>query len=132
MPWAPKKPCAAPGCGALTDGRWCATHTATARVSKGAADKARGSAASRGYGHKWRTYRQSYLSAHPLCVTCSAEGIVTPATVVDHIQPHRGDHLLFWGPDNHQPLCQPCHRRKTASEDGAFGNPRRAAKGVGG
>lgn len=32
-----------------------------------------------------------------------------PATVVDHIQPHRGDMNIFWREGNHQSLCRSCH-----------------------
>ena len=41
------------------------------------------------------------------------EGKLTPATVVDHIVPHRGDPRLFWDEKNWQPLCKECHDRKT-------------------
>jgi hypothetical protein len=40
--------------------------------------------------------------------------------VVDHIVPHGGDQTLFWDAANHQTLCEPCHNRKTATEDGGF------------
>jgi 5-methylcytosine-specific restriction protein A len=43
------------------------------------------------------------------------------ATEVDHIVPvARGGALLDW--DNLQSMCHGCHSRKTASEDGGFGN----------
>ena len=67
------------------------------------------SAAKRGYGHKWRVYRLSFLKANPLCVYCAKTGRVTIATVVDHIVPHRGDMTLFWQASNHQALCKACH-----------------------
>ena len=39
---------------------------------------------------------------------CQAQGRITPATVCDHIEPHRGDVVAFWrGP--FQSLCKPCH-----------------------
>lgn len=44
------------------------------------------------------------------------------ASVVDHVIPHRGDKALFWDSDNWQPLCKPCHDRKTAAQDGGFGH----------
>ena len=53
------------------------------------------------------------LSRHPLCAECLKNGTLTPATVVDHIVPHRGDHALFWDEQNWQPLCKNCHDRKT-------------------
>lgn len=44
-------------------------------------------------------------------------GRLTQATVVDHIVPHRGDQKLFWDESNWQPLCKPCHDKKTWNED---------------
>ena len=32
-----------------------------------------------------------------------------PATVVDHIVPHKGDMALFWDKSNWQGLCAHCH-----------------------
>jgi 5-methylcytosine-specific restriction protein A len=61
------------------------------------------------------------LKLNPLCVTCSAEGRTTPAKVVDHRVPHRGDKDLFWNEGNWQPMCARCHNRKTAQNDGGFG-----------
>ena len=61
----------------------------------------------RGYGYKWQKRRLAHLAAHPLCVMCKAEGRVTPANVVDHITPHRGDPVLFAGPV--QSLCKAHH-----------------------
>ena len=40
---------------------------------------------------------------------CERRGVLTPATVVDHIIPHRGDMTLFWDSANWQPLCKSCH-----------------------
>ena len=68
----------------------------------------------RGYNHKWRKARLTYLRREPLCVQCKADGKVVAASVVDHIVPHRGDSKLFWNTDNWQALCQRCHNRKTA------------------
>lgn len=58
-----------------------------------------------------------FLAAHPLCVRCQSEGKIVPATVVDHIIPHRGDQKLFWDQKNWQPLCKSCHDTKTMTED---------------
>ena len=68
-----------------------------------------GSAASRGYGHRWRKARARYLEKHPLCVKCGEAGHVVTATVVDHIVPHRGDQQLFWDERNWQPMCATHH-----------------------
>ena len=81
------------------------------------------SAAQRGYDSRWMAYRMVYLREHPLCAMHHKRGQRVPATVVDHIQPHRlgqalnsGDpeaitkaRKLFWDPSNHQSLCKPCH-----------------------
>src|SRR5688500_266899 len=84
-------------------------------------DRWRGSAASRGYGYRWKQYRITYLHTNPLCVECLKADTLTPATVVDHIKPHRGDHDLFWDVNNHQSLCKTCHDRKTIQEDSGLG-----------
>lgn len=65
---------------------------------------------------RWQALRLDVLRRQPLCVMCAGDGRATPATVVDHVVPHRGDEALFWrGP--HQALCSPCHdSRKRAIE----------------
>lgn len=74
---------------------------------------------------RWRKARVAFLSEHPLCVECIKVGRVTPATVVDHKIPHNGNYELFWKSENWQGLCSEHHSRKTASEDGGYGNIRR-------
>ncbi|WP_309387495.1 HNH endonuclease signature motif containing protein [Cerasicoccus frondis] len=59
-------------------------------------------------GGRWRKERKRFLEQHPVCVMCP-EHSRQPATVVDHIKPHKGDEGLFWDQDNWQPLCKPCH-----------------------
>ncbi|QMV26846.1 hypothetical protein GRI33_07920 [Brucella sp. BO3] len=54
----------------------------------------------------WRKARKEYLTLHPYCAMCGK-----PATVVDHITPHRGNQQLFWWRGNWQALCKPCHDR---------------------
>lgn len=58
---------------------------------------------------RWRKARAQYLVVNPLCVMCEARGRVTPATVVDHKIPHKGDYDLFWDRDNWQSLCDNDH-----------------------
>lgn len=65
---------------------------------------------------RWRSSRLRFLEHNPLCVSCQSAGKVTPAGVVDHIQPHRGNLDLFWDQGNWQALCKKCHDTKTASE----------------
>jgi 5-methylcytosine-specific restriction protein A len=83
-------------------------------------ERQRPSAARRGYGPRWRRARAAYLARHPLCVRCREVGRLEPATVVDHVVPHRGDPVLFWGETNWAALCKRCHDRKTA-RDGRWG-----------
>lgn len=63
----------------------------------------------RGYGWRWQQARERFLSANPLCAMCADERRVELATVVDHIDPHRGDERLFWDESNWQPLCKRHH-----------------------
>jgi 5-methylcytosine-specific restriction protein A len=67
-----------------------------------------------------------YLSQNSLCRDpFGIHGkVLVVATVVDHIQPHKGDYVKFWDVLNWQPLCRACHARKTAMEDGGYGNQR--------
>lgn len=73
-------------------------------------------AAKRGYGYRWQKARELFLSKRPLCCACEAEGRVVVATVVDHIEPHRGNDRLFWDEANWQPLCKAHHDAKTQLE----------------
>lgn len=120
MPVAPKRPCAVPGCGSLVSSGYCEKHARPA-VNK-AYERERGSSAQRGYGSRWQKARVTYLRGNPLCVHCQKEGVVSAATVVDHIIPHKGSQKLFWDKGNWQALCTRHHNIKTASEDGGFGN----------
>ena len=106
MPRKPKRPCRYPGCPNLSGGVYCEVHRALV---------ARENATSRGYGSQWRIARARFLRCHPLCAECMKQGKFTPATVVDHIIPHRGDMKLFWDERNWQPLCESCHNHKTGS-----------------
>ena len=86
------------------------------------ADARRGTSSERGYNALWRKLRTAFLAKNPLCAECKRAGKVKPATDVDHIVPHHGDQKLFWDVSNLQALCKRCHSRKTAKEDGGFGN----------
>ena len=57
---------------------------------------------------RWARIRNYQLLEYPLCKYCSERGIVMPATICDHVEPHRGDVNKFWlGP--FQSLCKRCH-----------------------
>ena len=104
MPRKPKRPCRHPGCPNLSDQVYCEVHRRL---------YARENASDRGYDGKWRAARSLFLKQNPLCWKCLENGKITPATVVDHIIPHRGNKVLFWDRSNWQPLCKDCHDHKT-------------------
>lgn len=72
-------------------------------------DRWRGSAAGRGYGHRWAKAAAAYKRQHPLCVCCKANGRIRMVALVDHVVPHKGDQVLFWDEANWQSLCNDCH-----------------------
>ena len=109
MPYAPKRPCRYPGCPNLcVTGTYCEEHR-----KEWSPETLRGSSSARGYDGRWRAARKLFLRKNPLCARCMERGVLTPATVVDHIRPHRGDQQLFWDESNWQPLCKDCHDLKT-------------------
>lgn len=65
---------------------------------------------------RWRKIAKAQLDEHPLCLMCEALDAVTPATVCDHVTPHRGDVDLFWsGP--FQSLCKAHHDGAKQAEE---------------
>jgi 5-methylcytosine-specific restriction protein A len=101
MPYKPKVPCRHPGCPNLVPAgqKYCEEHKALHP------EEIR-SAARRGYNSRWQKESKKFLQLHPLCEECLKGGKATPATVVDHIVPHRGDAKLFWDQSNWQALCK--------------------------
>ena len=70
---------------------------------------------------QWLAIRSTHIQAHEdnlLCAECLLNGISTLMSDVDHID---GD-TFNNEPTSLQSLCKPCHSRKTAREDGGFGN----------
>ena len=114
MPNAAPRLCSANGCphDAVRHGR-CRAHMTQeyARI-----ERYRGTATSRGYDHAWTTLRNRYIKAHPFCVVCDRNGVLTLAAEVDHITPlARGGERL--NPANLQALCRSCHQAKTGREN---------------
>lgn len=68
-------------------------------------DLRRGSARERGYTAGWDRSSTAYKGLHPLCLGCEAVDLVTATTVTDHTEPHKGDPVKFWDPENRQPSC---------------------------
>lgn len=60
---------------------------------------------------KWRSLRKQQLTKQPLCVYCERKGLITKATIADHIKAVRlgGE---FWDINNLQSLCVNCHNAK--------------------
>ena len=111
MPYKPRRPCRYPGCPdfAVQGQVFCSIHM------EWSSDRQRGGASARGYDARWKKARAIFLKQHPLCAFCQAEGKLVPATVVDHIIPHRGNQQLFWDQTNWESLCKTCHDKKTGS-----------------
>ncbi len=112
MALKPLRPCRHPGCGALTREGYCPLHKPKAAPRRASADY-----------HAWYSLpvwtddlRPAQLLREPFCRVCAREGKRVRATVVDHIQPHRGDWAKFIDPANHQSLCKHHHDQKTARE----------------
>lgn len=68
------------------------------------------------YSRAWQKIRADYLKHFPFCVDCGEL-----ASEVDHLIP-----IKQGGTHDHENLrsrCKKCHSRKTAKNDGGFGNP---------
>lgn len=113
--------CSTPGCPTIypaTEGSRCPTHRAQA-------DKARGTAAQRGYtsrGHQ--QFRRQVLHRDPVCVACH----IAVATVADHY-PHSRRELIDLGLDPNDSargrgLCKTCHDQSTAQDQPGGWNSR--------
>ena len=119
MPKSAPHPCRHPGCKALVrDGAFCEQHRKQAQK---AYDDKRGSSSERGYNYRWQKARKTFLSRRPLCAKCAERGLITPASIVDHVIPHRGNQELFWDTSNWQSLCKPCHDSIKQAEERAAG-----------
>ena len=119
MPYAPSPPCRTPGCPGLSpDGSGFCPPCKQANSK--AYDATRRNSKVRKLTLKFANSRRRrhYLKRNPVCVECERSHFVAPATVVDHITPHRGDPALCWDRENWQSLCKICHDRKTATETG--------------
>lgn len=111
--------CPEPGCPRITNGGRCDTHTPT---PKHRPPDRRPGPRQRGYDYQWERTRAAYLSDHP---NCEWPGCDQPATDVDHVVPRHLFTNRYAADDetNLQSLCHPHHSRKTATEDGGYGNP---------
>ena len=72
---------------------------------------------SRLLGSSWLVLRAKVLRRDPMCVLCTAKGLVSVSVVADHVIP-----VALNGPSelwNLQGLCQACHDAKSAGESRA-------------
>jgi 5-methylcytosine-specific restriction protein A len=118
-------PCRQVNCGVLVPGGgWCDDHKPE-QFAERKEERAKGrrpvehrpNAHARGYGKRWQKARYAFLTKFPLCRHCQQQGKTTAATVVDHIEDHKGDQRLFWDWRNWQPLCASCHSKKTWADN---------------
>ena len=110
MPSKPARPCSAPGCPELTHERFCETHAKAedTRYRKYQRDPK----INKRYGARWRRIRAAYISQHPLCEDCLAQGKTTPVQEVHNILPLEDDGSHDF--NNLRSLCKPCHSRQSA------------------
>lgn len=121
MPSRALVPCGKSGCSELVSGSgYCPAHAYLADAYRALHEASRPGSNRRGYDGRWKKYARRFLAANPLCADPFKRhvGVVTPATQVDHITPHKGDRRLFWDPTNHQPLCASCGGYKSSVEAG--------------
>lgn len=64
---------------------------------------------------KWKRLRLWKLKHSPLCEPCLKQRRRTPATVVNHRTPHKGNLVLFFDSRNLEASCAPCHDGATQS-----------------
>lgn len=144
MPWAPARPCRAPGCPALVEGGgYCPKHAAAdnpdRRRERERSQRRRAETGSLiGLYAKdvWKNPRHGLriqqLHREPLCADPYGEHSkhgprLVPATIVDHKVDHHNDWTLFVDEGNLQSLCAHCHSLKTVRESGGFGHAKKVA-----
>lgn len=123
MPNAPAHPCNEPGCGEVTETRYCDGHT---KESRRAQDERRAGHNKHYSTIAWKKKRKRWLSKNPFCQWPMPDDqpCNKPASTVDHKKA-----LADGGADdesNYQSLCTPHHSHKTARFDGGFGHARAA------
>lgn len=121
MPRRAPRTCSRPGCFKTAIGPYCESHEGYGVEASRQYEARRAQTSGRQLYQdpRWQKERVQFLSAFPQCceLDCTAS-----SAVVDHHIPHRGDPTLFWNRTNWRPMCKSHHDRKTATEDGGFGN----------
>lgn len=113
----PSKVCTAPGCKTIVSdgGNRCRHHILPERTPKRQYDHHYHNGKNIYKTSQWRKLREAQLRAEPCCATCAQYGIVTPATIADHIVEVKDGGELF-DIKNLQSLCHACHNKKTGYE----------------
>jgi len=100
------RPCRRPGCRALTQHKsgFCKLHyTGDQRPYD---QEVRDPEATRFYhSARWLRIRKMKIRRDTLCQDCLRHDVVTPATVVHHVDGNRTNNR----PENHRSLCASCH-----------------------
>ena len=104
------RPCLEPHCPTLTRGGRCPEHQAQKEHSRELWVARRWYRTAR-----WAALRALVLQEEPLCMCDVHQGQDAryPSEVIDHTQPHRGDHSLFWDRANLHGFAESCHGKKT-------------------
>lgn len=118
MPTRTLRICSAPGCGKTINStaRRCEAHPYPVRPARPRSAQSRAGIT----GADWRKLRRFVLARDRIC---RAHGCSEVPSHVDHIIAR--DLGGSSDPSNLQALCHSCHSRKTAREDGGFGNRKR-------
>jgi hypothetical protein len=74
----------------------------------------------------WQRIREARLNEEPLCRMCKADGVITPAEVVDHVKRHHGCWQRFADYENTQSLCKRHHDSDKQSQEWFEALPDRA------
>jgi 5-methylcytosine-specific restriction protein A len=90
--------CAIPRCSKLAvDNRHCDHHKRERFKLKAEQRSQAGKWAQIQYRTKrWAARRKAQLTLHPYCQCPQHDGKRVPATIADHVEPHRGDPHKFW------------------------------------
>lgn len=110
----PKRKCNKPACTSLIDytESYCEkhkTHVASQYNNEVRYNKDNRHIARFYSSYEWKSLRNSYKAANPLCERCFANGRVTSAKIVHHKIEVREDFSKRLDWENLESICQACH-----------------------
>jgi len=123
----PKKICNQVGCNELIpmSERYCSAHKRDIKKQKNKSYNQHGRNQEHDkfyHSKEWKNIRSIVMSEHAgLCCQCARLEMTVPADVVDHITPIEVEWEARLKRENLQPLCHPCHNRKTAEDKKTYG-----------